>query len=152
MTGNSINMDFIINEILPFVKQHPILTLLWFIILGMIINLSIKIKLSKVKSISNSLAVQLINKQNAVVVDLRSADNFRKGHITDAINILPIDIKNGSTKAIEKFKDLPIILVDNDGLKTTESGEILFRHGFSQIFTLKDGIMGWHGENLPLIK
>lgn len=145
-------MDYIVNEIFPFFKLHPILTLGWLVLFIMLINISIKMKLSKVKSISNLLAVQMMNNQNAVVVDLRSADNFRKGHITDSINILPIDIKNGSIKEIEKFKTSPIILVDDNGINTTESGDILAKQGFSQIFTLKDGIAGWNGENLPLVK
>lgn len=151
MIGNSTNMDFIVNEIFPFFKNHPILTLGWVAIAFMIIQMTVKMKLSKVKVISNVIAIQMINNQNAAVVDLRNADNFKKGHIAESINILPIDIKNGSTKSIDKYKALPVILVDENDLNTVALGETLSKQGFNHLFALKDGIAGWNGENLPLV-
>lgn len=151
MIGNSTNMDFIVNEIFPFFKNHPILTLGWVAIAFMIIQMTVKMKLSKVKVISNAIAIQMINNQNAAVVDLRNADNFKKGHIAESINILPIDIKNGSTKSIDKYKALPVILVDENDLNTVALGETLSKQGFNHLFALKDGISGWNGENLPLV-
>lgn len=151
MIGNSTNMDFIVNEIFPFFKNHPILTLGWVAIAFMIIQMTVKMKLSKVKVISNAIAIQMINNQNAAVVDLRNADNFKKGHIAESINILPIDIKNGSTKSIDKYKALPVILVDENDLNTVALGETLSKQGFNHLFALKGGIAGWNGENLPLV-
>lgn len=151
MIGNSTNMDFIVNEIFPFFKNHPILTLGWVAIAFMIIQMTVKMKLSKVKVISNVIAIQMINNQNAAVVDLRNADNFKKGHIAESINILPIDIKNGSTKSIDKYKALPVILVDENDLNTVALGETLSKQGFNHLFALKNGIAGWTGENLPLV-
>lgn len=145
-------MDFIINEIIPFIKNHPLLSLAWVALFVVIIYLTIKSKFTKVKVISSAQAIHMMNKQDAVIVDLRSADNFRKGHITESFNILPVDIKNGSIKAIEKYKESPIILVDDNGLSANASGDILVKQGFVQVFALKDGIAGWNGENLPLVK
>ncbi|WP_392553531.1 rhodanese-like domain-containing protein [Orbus wheelerorum] len=141
-----------INEIIPFVKNHPLLSLGWIALFIVIIYLTIKSKLSKVKTISNAQTINMMNKQNAVIVDLRSADNFKKGHITEAVNILPIDIKNGSIKSLEKHKEFPVILVDDNGMLVNASGDILVKQGFEQVFALKDGIAGWNGENLPLVK
>jgi len=145
-------MDFIINEIIPFTKNHPLLSLAWVALFVVIIYLTIKSKFTKVKVISSAQAIHMMNKQDAAIVDLRSADNFRKGHITESFNILPVDIKNGSIKAIEKYKESPIILVDDNGLSANASGDILVKQGFAQVFALKDGIAGWNGENLPLVK
>ncbi|XKM13573.1 rhodanese-like domain-containing protein [Orbaceae bacterium ac157xtp] len=145
-------MDFIISEIIPFVKNHPLLSLAWVVLFIVIIVLTVKAKLSKVKIISNAQAIIMMNKSEAVVVDLRSADNYKKGHITDSYNILPIDIKNGSYKVLEKHKSMGIILVDDNGLTASASGDILTKAGFEQVYVLKDGIAGWNGENLPLVK
>jgi len=145
-------MDFIINEIIPFVKNHPLLSLGWIALFIIIIYFTVKSKLSKVKTVSNAQTINMMNKQNAVIVDLRSADNFKKGHITEALNILPIDIKNGSIKSLEKYKEIPVILVDDNGMLVNTSGDILVKQGFEQVFALKDGIAGWNGENLPLVK
>lgn len=141
-----------INEILPFMKNHPILSIGWVALLVMIIVLTIKSKLSKVKIISNAQLIQMINKENGIVVDVRSADNFKNGHITESLNILPIDIKNGSIKALEKYKETPLIIVDDNGLSANSIGEMLYKQGFTKVFTLKDGLAGWNGENLPLVR
>jgi rhodanese-related sulfurtransferase len=140
-------MDFVTLEILPFVKNHPILSLSWIGLFVAIIVLTIKSKLSKVQIITNAQAINMINRQNAVIVDIRSADSFKKGHITEAHNILPVDIKNASAKTIEKFKENMVIVVDENGLSSTGIGEILVKQGFLNVFTLKDGIAGWNGEN-----
>ncbi|OCG25951.1 rhodanese-like domain-containing protein [Gilliamella sp. wkB108] len=145
-------MDFITLEIIPFIKNHMILSLGWIVLFIAIIVITIKSKLSKVQIISNAQAINMINKQDAVIVDIRSADNFKKGHITEAHNILPIDIKNASAKTIEKFKENLIIVIDDNGLTSGGIGEILVKQGFLHVFALKDGIAGWNGENLPLVR
>ncbi|MFQ0992967.1 rhodanese-like domain-containing protein [Gilliamella apicola] len=145
-------MDFITLEILPFVKNHLLLSLGWIGLFITIIVLTIKSKLSKVKVIDNAQAIHMINKENAVIIDIRSVDSFKKGHITDAHNVLPIDIKNSSSKLIEKFKENTIILIDENGLSSASIGETLIKQGFLNVSVLKDGIAGWNGENLPLVK
>ncbi|OCL19745.1 rhodanese-like domain-containing protein [Gilliamella sp. wkB171] len=145
-------MDFITLEIIPFVKNHLLLSLGWIVLFIAIIVLTIKSKLSKVKIINNAQAINMINKQNAVIVDIRSADSFKKGHVTESHNVLPIDIKNASAKTIDKFKEDLIILIDENGLSSTNIGEILVKQGFLHVYALKDGIAGWNGENLPLVR
>lgn len=145
-------MDFIINEILPFAKNHPLLSIGWLALLVVIIVVSVKITFSKVRVISNAMAIHLINKENAIIVDIRSADSFKKGHITESINILPTDIKNGSIKAIEKYKESTVIILDENGMSSVGIGENLIKQDFEHVFALKDGVSGWNGENLPLIK
>ncbi|MWN31453.1 MULTISPECIES: rhodanese-like domain-containing protein [unclassified Gilliamella] len=145
-------MEFITLEIIPFVKNHLLLSLGWIVLFIAIIVLTIKGKLSKVKIINNAQAIQMINKQDAVIIDIRSADSFKKGHITDSHNVLPIDIKNASAKTIEKFKEKIVILIDENGLSSAGIGEILVKQGFLYVHALKDGIAGWNGENLPLVR
>ncbi|TSJ90602.1 rhodanese-like domain-containing protein [Gilliamella apicola] len=145
-------MDFVTLEIIPFIKNHLLLSLGWVVLFVAIIVLTVKSKLSKVKIINNAQAINMMNNQNAVIVDIRSADSFKKGHITESHNILPIDIKNASAKTIDKFKDNIIIVVDDNGLTSASIGEVLVKQGFLQVFTLKDGIAGWNGENLPLVR
>lgn len=143
-------MDF--STLLAFAKNHHILSIAWVGLLVAIIYMTVKIKLSKVKLVGANAVISLINKENAVVVDIRSADKFKKGHITDAINLLHIDIKNGSIKTIEKYKNNPLIIVDDNGMSANASAELLIKLGFIDVSVLKDGIAGWDGYNLPLVK
>ena len=59
----------------------------------MVIYSFIKAATSKTKVIDNAEAVVLMNNQNAVVIDLRSIDEFSNGHIINSLNLLPTEIK-----------------------------------------------------------
>lgn len=145
-------MNEFLNEFLPFIKMHPVLALIWICLFIAIIYMSIKVKLSKVIIITNDQATALINKEDAIVIDLRSNDHFRKGHLLDAKNILPVDIKNNSIQSIEKYKSHPIIITDDNGTTVHASGELLVKNGFEKVFALKEGVSGWINGNLPLVK
>ncbi|WP_146644803.1 rhodanese-like domain-containing protein, partial [Salmonella enterica] len=107
---------------------------------------------SKVKVITRGEATRLINKEDAVVVDLRQRDDFRKGHIAGATNLLPSEIKANNVGELEKHKDKPIIVVDGSGMQCQESANALTKAGFEKVFVLKEGVAGWSGENLPLVR
>lgn len=59
----------------------------------MVIYTFVKDFTSKVKVVTNAEAVSLMNNEDAVVVDLRSIDEFERGHIINSVNILPAEIK-----------------------------------------------------------
>ncbi|GAB7258836.1 MULTISPECIES: rhodanese-like domain-containing protein [Dickeya] len=139
-------------EIMPFISRHPILSLAWIALLVAVIVLTVKSKLSKVKEVARGEAIQLINKEDAVVVDTRNRDDYRRGHIAGAINLLPNDIKNGSVGELEKHKAQPVIVVCANGMSARESAEHLLKAGFERVMVLKDGLAGWSGENLPLVR
>lgn len=142
----------LINEIMPFVKNHPILSLAWVGLFIAIIYLTIKARFSKVKMVNNAEVVNLMNTKNAIIVDTRPSDTFKRGHITTAYNLLPTDIKNGSIKTIEKFKPQPVVVVCENGISAVAAAEHLVNAGFTEVYCLKDGITGWNSENLPLVK
>ena len=80
-------------EIMQFVGRHPILSIAWIALLVAVLVTTFKSLTSKVKVITRGEATRLINKEDAVVVDLRQRDDFRKGHIAGSINLLPSEIK-----------------------------------------------------------
>ncbi|CCJ86871.1 Rhodanese-related sulfurtransferase [Cronobacter dublinensis 582] len=123
-------------EIMQFVGRHPILSIAWIALLAAVIYTTFKGLTSKVKVITRGEATRLINKEDAVVVDIRQRDDFRKGHIASAINVLPADIKASNVGELEKHKAKPVIVVDGNGLSAQ----------------LKEGVAGWSGENLPLVR
>ena len=76
-------------EIMQFIGRHPVLSIAWIALLGAVLFTTFKGLMSKVKVITRGEATRLINKEDAVVVDLRQRDDFRKGHIAGAINLCP---------------------------------------------------------------
>ncbi|AYW91271.1 rhodanese-like domain-containing protein [Yersinia pseudotuberculosis] len=141
-----------LQEIMQFISQHPILSLAWVLLFGAVVFTSFKNSLSKVKEVTRSEATRLINKEDAVVVDIRTREDYRKGHIANSINLIPSDIKNGNLGELEKHKTQPIIVVCAMGTTSRASADMLSKAGFERVFTLKEGISGWSGENLPLAR
>lgn len=139
-------------EIMQFIGRNPILCIAWLVLLAAVLYTTFKGVASKVKLITRGEATRLINKEEAVVVDLRQRDDFRKGHIVDALNVLPTEIKANNFGELEKHKSKPIIMADGSGMQSQESANLLVKAGFEQVYVMKDGITGWSGENLPLVR
>jgi len=101
------------------------------------------------KRLTPEAAIELINHQNAVVIDLRSADLFKKGHIIDAVRAAEADF---DSPKMDKYKTKPMILVCARGLQSTTLAKSLRTKGFSQPLVLTGGIAAWQAANLPLVK
>lgn len=139
-------------DIMQFAGSHTILSLAWVVLLVLVIVTTVKGMFSKVKTISRGEATRLINKEEAVVVDVRGRDDYRKGHISSSINVLAADIKKGSFGELEKYKAQPLIVVCANGTSAADPAAQLNAAGYEKVFVLKDGVSGWTGENLPLVR
>nr|WP_236860977.1 rhodanese-like domain-containing protein [Candidatus Arsenophonus lipoptenae] len=138
-------------EVIQFTNRHAILSITWITLLLSVIILTFKNLLSKTKNITNIQAIQLINKSDAITIDIRPNDDFYKGHIINAINLTSLEIKKNNLKKIENYKQKFIIVVSANGLESSKPADKLVQYGFKHVFILKEGIKGWYNENLPLI-
>ncbi|TCV93490.1 rhodanese-like domain-containing protein [Biostraticola tofi] len=139
-------------DIMKFVSDHPMLSLAWVALLIAVIFMTFKSRFSKVGEVTRGEAIRLINKEDAVIVDLRGRDDYRKGHIANSHNMLSADIKNGNIGELDKSKTKPVIVACSTGTTSRDAAENLFKAGFERVYVLKDGISGWSGENLPLVR
>ena len=135
-----------------FAQKHTLLAVSWFAIFVMVIYTFYKGATSKFKVITHNEVIRLINADEAIVVDLRSIEEFQRGHIIDSINLLPSEIKNQNIGKIEQHKETPVILVCATGVTSGTSAEILAKQGFNHVYTLKEGLAGWRAANLPLVR
>jgi len=103
------------------------------------------------KQISPQQLSRLVNEQQAVVIDLRDPADFRKGHITDAIN-LPYGKVDARWDELEKLRDQPLILVCKMGQFSAAIGKRLLAKKFPQVYRLSGGLGEWQNARLPLIK
>ncbi len=103
------------------------------------------------QTVSPLQATQLINKEDALVLDIREGAEYNKGHITGSINI-PFSAIDKRVAEIEKHKSHPIILVCKMGQHSAGVGKTLRKHGFTDIKRLSGGIGGWQADSLPLVK
>lgn len=98
-------------------------------------------------------AVQLINHQRAVVVDVRPADQFEAGHIVNARN-LPFDALSAETAAssLPKNKTLPLIVTCGTGMLSQKALAILKNAGYENVQSLQGGLKEWIKSEMPLEK
>ena len=135
-------------NLFEFVTNHPYLIAAWVMTLAVLLwNESRK----SGKSVSPDEAVNLINKQDAVVVDIRPKKEWATGHITSAIN-LPIAELDTRISELNKYKAQPIIVVCNLGQTAGSASKKLAAAGFEQVVRLSGGMTEWKGQNLPVIK
>ncbi|CAH8224445.1 rhodanese-like domain-containing protein [Vibrio aestuarianus] len=139
-------------EYIEFFQQNMILSLAWVGILVALIMSIVKSTTAAYKEISASQTTHLMNRENGVVVDIRSKEEFKKGHITDAVHILPSDIKAGNFASLENHKSDPIIVVCKTGQTAQESANLLAKAGFENVNLLKSGLVAWNEANLPLVR
>lgn len=139
-------------EYIDFLTNNPMLSLAWVAIAVLLIHHQIKDKISGVKNINTQEATMLINKQDAIVVDIRSKEDFQKGHIVNAKNITLSQIEKGSFSAIESHKQTPIIVVCDTGARSASAASKLVKAEFTQVTNLFSGMSGWKSANLPTTK
>jgi len=96
-------------------------------------------------------AVQLINRRDALVIDVREDAEYATGHITNSRHI-PLAQLADHLKALEKFKSRPIIVNCRSGARAASAVSVLRKNGFDEVFTLRGGISGWQQAGMPLEK
>ena len=96
-------------------------------------------------------ATQLINRSDAVVIDLRSAEDYAKGHILGAKNIPLADLEKRGSE-LEKLKSKPVILHCGDGNRAGGGVAALRRKGFDSVHNLAGGYVAWQQAGLPVEK
>ena len=97
--------------------------------------------------VSSEQAVSLINKQNALVVDVRAQKDFKRVRIANSVNIPANEIQN---RLGELSKDRTIIVVDNSGNMSAAASKLLCGVGFTKVYVLDSGLVGWMRDKLPL--
>ncbi len=102
-------------------------------------------------NISVSAATLLINRQDALVVDVRETAEWSAGHIPNARHIA-LGHLDKHLSEIEKFKDKPVILVCASGNRSGSGCGVLKKAGFRQVFNLAGGIRAWSDAGLPMTK
>lgn len=94
-------------------------------------------------------ATMLINREDAVIVDVRSAAEFATGHIAGARNIPLSDLSQRSAE-LEKLKDRPLILCCQSGARSGSALSKLRGMGFEKLFNLQGGIAEWQKAGQPI--
>jgi rhodanese-related sulfurtransferase len=96
-------------------------------------------------------ATQLINRNDALVIDLRSAEEYAKGHILGAKN-LPLEELERRSGELERHKKKPVIVHCADGNRAGGGVAALRKLGFASVSNLSGGYAAWQQAGLPVEK
>ena len=136
-------------QFVQFATNHWALNLALVVILALIFINEFLAQKNRAKELTTTAAIEMINHDNAVVIDLREAEPFRAGHIIDAIRASADDFNQ---QRMDKYKTKPLILVCARGLQSSALATKLKGKGFTQTMALAGGITAWQAANLPLVK
>ena len=95
-------------------------------------------------------AIRLMN-GGAVLVDVRSANQFKDGHIEGARNVPGDQIADGG-KGLEKYAGKRVVLYCDSGTAAGAAVRTLLRAGAKDVFSLRGGLAAWRQDNLPIVK
>ncbi len=102
------------------------------------------------QTLSYSEVTRLLNSDQAVLLDLREAAEFKAGHIVGAINMPHAKVESRIDE-LEKYRDKTLVLADKMGQHTGAVGRTLREKGYT-VCRLQGGMAEWNGQNLPVVK
>ncbi len=102
-------------------------------------------------AVTPSQAVLLINRNNALVLDVRDDAEFAAGHVTDAKHI-PLAQLAERLKELQKYKTKSILVHCQAGVRSAKACAILLKNEFSSVHNLEGGLDAWVQAKLPLVK
>jgi rhodanese-related sulfurtransferase len=102
-------------------------------------------------SVSTLEATQLINRQDALVLDVREAAQYAEGHILGARNLPIADLARRAGE-LEKFKNRPLIVACDSGNTSQRAVRELRARGFANAVSLAGGFRAWLQGGLPMEK
>lgn len=101
--------------------------------------------------VNTTQAIELINRQDALVVDVRDAGDYSAGHILGAKHLPLARIEEGGGELAKK-KDRPLIVYDDGGEGAAKAAAALKRQGFTRVANLSGGLGAWRQAGLPVEK
>jgi rhodanese-related sulfurtransferase len=118
---------------------------------GMLLWPMLRGSASGARDVSPAEAVLLINRENAIVLDVREESEFAAGHIPAARNI-PLSKLAERANELRKFQQKPVVVNCQGGVRSANACGQLKKAGFTNLYNLRGGIGAWNEAKLPVAK
>lgn len=143
----SVNFE----ELLAFLGRNQMLSLILAALTVAIVFNEISRLFRGFKALRPAELTALVNRENALVVDLRPSADFGNGHIPGSKNVQMSQF-DPESKQLAPAKALPVVLVCKTGNTAGDAAKRLKKAGFTNVYVLDGGIGGWQQADLPLVK
>nr|WP_254200877.1 rhodanese-like domain-containing protein [Lysobacter sp. MMG2] len=136
---------------MAFAERHPYLS---FALVGLtlaILYTEVARLFRGYKALRPAELTGLMNRENALVIDLSASNDFEKGHIAGSKSVQPSQF-DPENKLLANAKELPVVVVCRTGQGSADAAKRLKKAGFKQVYWLDGGIGAWQQADLPLVK
>jgi rhodanese-related sulfurtransferase len=99
--------------------------------------------------VSTAEATHLINREDALVVDVRDPGEYGAGHILGAKNV-PLS-RLGDADLVKR-KERPVIVYCDVGDRSSKAVALLKKQGLTRVANLTGGLRAWQQAGLPVEK
>jgi rhodanese-related sulfurtransferase len=138
-------------QISEFSMNHAYLVIAFAVLLALVFFNEMKIATQRFASLTPAAAVQLMNNEDVVVLDVREAAETIGGKIARAIQI-PVSAVAKRVGELEKHKDKTLLVYCKSGARAGIACKELGKHGFEKVYSLNGGLVAWQEAHLPLSK
>jgi rhodanese-related sulfurtransferase len=139
------------DSLLAFAGEHSMLSLaLLGLTLALLYTEAARL-FSGFKAIDPAALTALINREDALLVDVSASGDFEKGHIAGAKNV-QISQFDPENKLLAKVRELPVVVTCRSGMSSSAAAKRLVKAGFKKVYWLDGGLAAWQQASLPLVK
>ena len=137
-------------QFLEFFGNHPFLFAALGMTMGMLMYTEFQRASVAGSTLSVSAATRKQNDSEALFLDIRDDAQFKAGHLIDAKNI-PLRTLAAKVSELAKYKEKPVIVYCENGMRSGKALSILRKAGFSDLYTLQGGLVAWEKASLPVV-
>jgi rhodanese-related sulfurtransferase len=138
------------DRLIEYMGHHPFLATAVVVALLIALAYEYYLHMQGQSAISPQELIRLMN-QGALILDVRSLDEFAAGHISGARQLPPDQVPKAS-ETLKKHREKPVIVYGNDEASGPVVVRRLVAQGFTKAFCLRGGLAAWRAESLPLTK
>lgn len=101
--------------------------------------------------LSSAEATQLINRRNAIVIDLRPSAEYATGHLPAARSVQYTEL-SAKLGQVAKNKSAPLLLVCQNGQQSNKAAKVALEAGYGEVHVLQGGVAAWQKAGMPVVK
>jgi rhodanese-related sulfurtransferase len=136
-------------QVLEFTGNHPLLTGALGVAIGALIVYEISRLFRKWKELDTAQAVQLLNREDPVVLDVSNSTDYAKGHIRGALHMPQSRIEAGNQQLL-KYRERPVLVYCRNNQVAPQMAGRLVKLGFTNVHVLAGGLTQWISDQQPV--
>ena len=136
-------------QALEFIGNHPLLTGALGAAIVALLAYEVSRLFRKWKELDTLEAVQLLNREDPVVLDVSNSTDYAKGHIRGALHMPPSRIEAGNQQLL-KHREQPLLVYCRNNQVAPQMASRLVKLGFTNVNVLAGGLTQWMSDQQPV--